>query len=591
MEDIIRPCYPRVLVFQYLQTFHKWLPDGSRVLFNAGPDIYTVDAAGSRTQKIVDTSGEIRFDDAGHDRFGTMTAFDISPDGSKLVYSTCRYPTPPEVEYQFAESDPYFVHVGDGVYIPHRVAEMRRHSFEIAISNIDGTDPKRLTENNAFDNYPVWSPDGGRIAFISKRSTNRFASPPKLYTMAADGSDVRLLYSEPAGSPVWSPDGRHIAFVGVGGVHTVRPDGSDLTTISATRSGPAWSPDGRRLALVAPDGDGAALYTFAYDGSDPVRVTRIIDDASQMVELGYRSLGSFWVDKVSEERLWVRSVVWSPRGSEVLVGQYVVDLESPGTLSQIDLGTYADDSLEKALLGRQDRAWYLHNVRTAWSPDGSAITATVAGGQPYIIDRSAANLRVLPSVSSRARGVAARIASCSGGYVVAEPESNPGLVRDCETLMGLRDSLAGEALLNWSQSTLIEYWYGVEVGGSLPRVTALRLERLTQSPASLPKYLSGLASARALGRWGLLTGSIPAELGNLTKLEVLVLPDNQLTGIIPAELGNLLNLEELNLSDNKLTGSIPTELGKLPMLRIVNLRNNELEGCITLSANRILVCG
>ena len=30
--------------------------------------------------------------------------------------------------------------------------------------------------------------------------------------------------------------------------------------------------------------------------------------------------------------------------------------------------------------------------------------------------------------------------------MVAEPESNPGLVRDCETLMGLRDSLAGRSI-------------------------------------------------------------------------------------------------------------------------------------------------
>ena len=102
------PCYPRALVFKYLHASLQWSPDGARVIFNAGPDIYTVDAEDSEVKKIVDTSGEITFNNAVHDRFGTMTAFSISPDGSKIVYSTCRYPTPPEIEYHFAESDPYY---------------------------------------------------------------------------------------------------------------------------------------------------------------------------------------------------------------------------------------------------------------------------------------------------------------------------------------------------------------------------------------------------------------------------------------------------------------------------------------------------
>ena len=45
-------------------------------------------------------------------------------------------------------------------------------------------------------------------------------------------------------------------------------------------------------------------------------------------------------------------------------------------------------------------------------------------------------------------------------------------------------------------------------------------------------------------------GPIPAELGNLTKLEHLDLARNALTGSIPPELGNLANLTELWLQGN-----------------------------------------
>jgi hypothetical protein len=57
-----------------------------------------------------------------------------------------------------------------------------------------------------------------------------------------------------------------------------------------------------------------------------------------------------------------------------------------------------------------------------------------------------------------------------------------------------------------------------------------------------------------------LSGSIPPELGNLTKLEDLWLRDNELSGPIPPELGKLTNLRYLLLSGNNLSGSIPPKL-------------------------------
>lgn len=45
-----------------------------------------------------------------------------------------------------------------------------------------------------------------------------------------------------------------------------------------------------------------------------------------------------------------------------------------------------------------------------------------------------------------------------------------------------------------------------------------------------------------------MTG-VPAEVGQLQKLEVLNLANNRLTGL-PYELGNLKNLKTLNISGN-----------------------------------------
>ena len=81
---------------------------------------------------------------------------------------------------------------------------------------------------------------------------------------------------------------------------------------------------------------------------------------------------------------------------------------------------------------------------------------------------------------------------CSRSIVVPEPDFNPGLVRDCETLLSIRDALAGSADLVWNGRFQISKWEGVTVSGSPPRVQELVL------------VLRGLI------------GKLPPELGRLT---------------------------------------------------------------------------
>ena len=107
-------------------------------------------------------------------------------------------------------------------------------------------------------------------------------------------------------------------------------------------------------------------------------------------------------------------------------------------------------------------------------------------------------------------------------------------------------------------------WYGV--ADSSGQVTGLDLS-LNQLTGSIPAELGNLTQLVELLLWNNeLTGSIPSELGNLTNLRFLYLYQNQLTGSIPSELGNLTNLQHLYLSLNQLTGSIPSELGNLTNL-------------------------
>jgi TolB protein len=73
----------------------------------------------------------------------------------------------------------------------------------IYVVNADGTGLTHLTEGMD----PNWSPDGSKLAVA------RWTTPWGIYTINADGSGEKLLFSsDVARAPVWSPDGSQIAF-------------------------------------------------------------------------------------------------------------------------------------------------------------------------------------------------------------------------------------------------------------------------------------------------------------------------------------------------------------------------------------------
>ena len=162
---------------------------------------------------------------------------------------------------------------------------------------------------------------------------------------------------------------------------------------------------------------------------------------------------------------------------------------------------------------------------------------------------------------------------CLNGVVVPNPATNSGLVDDCDILLAAKDTLRGAETLNWSADLAIANWEGITVGGSPRRVTRLWIDRNT--------------SDGTIGRRITLTGTIPAALGGLSKLEWLTLSRHELTGSIPAELGNLSELTDLQLYGNELSGGIPPELGDLSNLTRLSLRTNPLGGEIPVELGRL----
>ncbi|KAJ0770643.1 putative leucine-rich repeat domain superfamily [Helianthus annuus] len=82
-----------------------------------------------------------------------------------------------------------------------------------------------------------------------------------------------------------------------------------------------------------------------------------------------------------------------------------------------------------------------------------------------------------------------------------------------------------------------------------------------------------------------LTGQIPTSVGNLKKLQSLVLIDNGLSGGLPVSIGKLTQLKRLVLSGNLLKGKIPESYGDLSELLILDLSRKSLSGSLPLISN------
>lgn len=185
----------------------------------------------------------------------------ISPDGSRIVYSLSQVDR-----------------------------ETMKSTSQLWLIDRDGGNPTQLTASGRTNASPVWSPDGTRLAYVSRDDGDK---PYAIRVMPTDGGESREIVRHSASplSPRWSPDGASIAYtVAVDPDNPeespVDPDAApivrafrrldykqdnrgylydtrlqvmavdiesglrrQLTTTAVDHTDPQWSPDGRRLAV------------------------------------------------------------------------------------------------------------------------------------------------------------------------------------------------------------------------------------------------------------------------------------------------------------------------------------------------------
>jgi TolB protein len=125
---------------------------------------------------------------------------------------------------------------------------------------------------------PSWSPDGGRLAYVSFEQKK-----PVVYVHTlATGQRVAVANFKGSNSaPAWSPDGRTLAVAltlnGLSQIYLINAaDGANarrLTSSNAIDTEPVFSPDGRTLFFTSDRGGSPQIYRMPVNGGDATRVT------------------------------------------------------------------------------------------------------------------------------------------------------------------------------------------------------------------------------------------------------------------------------------------------------------------------------
>lgn len=534
--------------------YPRWAPDGSKIIFHSNrdgtDDIYVVNPDGSEPTQITRTEG-----------VSNARTPDWAPDGTTIVF----------VSESNGRSDLFLANVESLGITPNITVPKSGQSFKST----------QITHIEGILRFPVWSPDGTRIAFDSD-----IGGTFNLYVVNPDGSELtRITHHEGDGSarvPQWSPDGTRIAFFsdsdGTFDIYVIKPDGTDLTQITRTEgdSGawyPVWSPDGTRIAFHSNRDGTFDIFVVNPDGTGLTQITRTEGDTGAMAPQwspdGTRIVFSSGQDGKSaisiansdgsgltqitdaEEFEFALTPQWSPDGTRIAFEAYRADGETR------DIHVVNPDGSDLNSVSHNEQGVSAEFAQ--WSPDGTRVTfqsdrdgtfdvyvANADGSELTQITRTegdsgALNPRWSPGGTRIVFGnlvgdlYVVNVESLSIG--AAQTFTQPTDTQESAVLTAIYEATNGDGWNDnngWLSSNPLDQWKGVSIQGG--RVIGLDL------------------SANGL------MGVIPDAIGELTELRHLNLSDNSLAGQLPESLGNLQKLETLMLSENDLAGCVPVTL-------------------------------
>jgi TolB protein len=237
----------------------------------------------------------------------------------------------------------------------------------LAIMDSDGANHRFITNGQAIAITPRYSPDYGRIAYVSYLN-NRV----RVYVYDVGTGSQRAIYesSNTTFAPRWSPDGRSllVSMAVAGNTDIYRIPASGGTPVRLTDSpgidvGGSFSPDGSRIVFESDRSGSQQIYVMNADGSNQHRIS---------------SGGGRYA-----------TPEWSPRGDLIaftkIAGNFRIGIMTPqGSGERLLTDSWQDEAPTWAPNGR-----IIQFFRTSQGRDGRS--------QIYQVDLTGVNLRRVPT--------------------------------------------------------------------------------------------------------------------------------------------------------------------------------------------------
>jgi dipeptidyl aminopeptidase/acylaminoacyl peptidase len=196
----------------------RWSPDGRRVAYIAGGQLWVSDAEGGNRKQLTTLNGGAT---------GPVWA----PTGSMIAFSSAVYPECTmdacNVALQKArDTNKVKAHIADQLLYRHWNAWDEGTRSHLFVVSVEGSEPRDLMPGAKYDTPPPpfggseaysFSPDGQEIAYTAKNQGRNDATTTDLniYVVSVSGGAPTVITAGNKGAdqnPAYTPDGRYIAY-------------------------------------------------------------------------------------------------------------------------------------------------------------------------------------------------------------------------------------------------------------------------------------------------------------------------------------------------------------------------------------------